>query len=143
MLLGSGCDLDLRLHNKHLCSTCRFGVTQTSAGSSRSSMENGGREREQGAESDEDDDHQQNTSDTGRERCRLSIYLLVSRKLCIKGILLFGFQGQAGQQTSGIAERPQGPRPMRGGMLQGAAHRRRKLAGPISLISSLSLGENN
>lgn len=44
----------------------RFGVTQTSAGSSRSSMENGRRDQGQGPESDEDDDHQQNTPDTGR-----------------------------------------------------------------------------
>lgn len=31
-------------------------------------MENGRRDQEQGAESDEDDDHRQNASDTGRER---------------------------------------------------------------------------
>lgn len=29
-------------------------------------MENGGRERDRGSESDEDDDSQQNTSETGR-----------------------------------------------------------------------------
>ncbi|XP_003978570.2 serine/threonine-protein phosphatase 6 regulatory subunit 2a [Takifugu rubripes] len=46
-------------------SRTRFGVTQTSEGSSRSSMENGRRDQEQGAESDEDDDHRQNASDTG------------------------------------------------------------------------------
>lgn len=48
----------------------RFGVTRTSAGSSRSSMENGRREREKGAESDEEDndEHQQNTSDGGTEK---------------------------------------------------------------------------
>uniref|UniRef100_A0A671YA14 Protein phosphatase 6, regulatory subunit 2a n=1 Tax=Sparus aurata TaxID=8175 RepID=A0A671YA14_SPAAU len=36
-------------------SRTRFGVSQTSEGSSRSSMENGGRERDRGSESDEDE----------------------------------------------------------------------------------------
>ncbi|XP_069012545.1 serine/threonine-protein phosphatase 6 regulatory subunit 2a isoform X4 [Embiotoca jacksoni] len=45
-------------------SRTRFGVSQTSEGSSRSSMENGGRERDRGSESDEDEDSEQNTSDT-------------------------------------------------------------------------------
>uniref|UniRef100_A0A3B5A261 Serine/threonine-protein phosphatase 6 regulatory subunit 2-like n=1 Tax=Stegastes partitus TaxID=144197 RepID=A0A3B5A261_9TELE len=40
-----------------------FGVSQTSDGSSRSSMENGGRERDRGSESDEDEDSEQNISD--------------------------------------------------------------------------------
>lgn len=47
----------------------RFGVSQTSTGSSRSSLENGGRERDRssGSDDDEDDDSlQQNTSDAGR-----------------------------------------------------------------------------
>ncbi|CAI5637575.1 unnamed protein product [Oreochromis niloticus] len=46
-------------------SRTRFGVSQTSEGSSRSSMENGGRERDRGSESDEDEDSEQNTSDSG------------------------------------------------------------------------------
>lgn len=53
----------------------RFGVSQTSTGSSRSSLENGGRERDRSSGSDDDDDDggndddssQQNTSDAGRE----------------------------------------------------------------------------
>ncbi|XP_010735231.1 serine/threonine-protein phosphatase 6 regulatory subunit 2a isoform X1 [Larimichthys crocea] len=45
-------------------SRTRFGVSQTSEGSSRNSMENGGRERDHGSESDEDEDSEQNTSDT-------------------------------------------------------------------------------
>ncbi|XP_067346360.1 serine/threonine-protein phosphatase 6 regulatory subunit 2a isoform X2 [Channa argus] len=45
-------------------SRTRFGVSQTSEGSSRSSMENGGRERDHGSESDEDEDTEQNASDT-------------------------------------------------------------------------------
>uniref|UniRef100_A0A8C3B0M1 Protein phosphatase 6, regulatory subunit 2a n=1 Tax=Cyclopterus lumpus TaxID=8103 RepID=A0A8C3B0M1_CYCLU len=48
-------------------SRTRFGVSQTSEESPRSSMENGGRERDHGSESDEDEDcEQQNTSETGR-----------------------------------------------------------------------------
>ncbi|XP_068573194.1 serine/threonine-protein phosphatase 6 regulatory subunit 2a isoform X4 [Cebidichthys violaceus] len=47
-------------------SRTRFGVSQTSEESSRSSMENGGRERDHGSESDEDEDCEQNTSETGR-----------------------------------------------------------------------------
>uniref|UniRef100_A0A671Y381 Protein phosphatase 6, regulatory subunit 2a n=1 Tax=Sparus aurata TaxID=8175 RepID=A0A671Y381_SPAAU len=47
-------------------SRTRFGVSQTSEGSSRSSMENGGRERDRGSESDEDESDEQNTSDSGR-----------------------------------------------------------------------------
>ncbi|AWP00970.1 putative serine/threonine-protein phosphatase 6 regulatory subunit 2-like [Scophthalmus maximus] len=46
-------------------SRTRFGVSQTSEGSSRSSMENGGREQDRGSESDEDEDTEQNTSETG------------------------------------------------------------------------------
>ncbi|XP_013875574.1 serine/threonine-protein phosphatase 6 regulatory subunit 2a [Austrofundulus limnaeus] len=46
-------------------SRTRFGVSQTSEGSSRSSMENGHRERDRGSESDEDEDSEQNTSDAG------------------------------------------------------------------------------
>ncbi|KAM4569953.1 serine/threonine-protein phosphatase 6 regulatory subunit 2a isoform 3-T4 [Odontesthes bonariensis] len=46
-------------------SRTRFGVSQTSEGSSRNSMENGGRERDRGSESDEDEDSEQNTSDAG------------------------------------------------------------------------------
>ncbi|XP_019955437.2 serine/threonine-protein phosphatase 6 regulatory subunit 2a isoform X3 [Paralichthys olivaceus] len=46
-------------------SRTRFGVSQTSEGSSRSSMENGGREQDRGSESDEDEDAEQNTSDSG------------------------------------------------------------------------------
>lgn len=38
-------------------------------------MENGGRERDRGSESEEDDDSQQNTSDTGRlEERRAATY---------------------------------------------------------------------
>ncbi|XP_035852200.1 serine/threonine-protein phosphatase 6 regulatory subunit 2a isoform X1 [Sander lucioperca] len=44
-------------------SRTRFGVSQTSENSSRSSMENGGRERDHGSESDEDEDSEQNTSE--------------------------------------------------------------------------------
>ncbi|XP_075932177.1 serine/threonine-protein phosphatase 6 regulatory subunit 2a isoform X4 [Anarhichas minor] len=47
-------------------SRTRFGVSQTSEESSRSSMENGGRERDHGSESDEDEDCEQNASETGR-----------------------------------------------------------------------------
>uniref|UniRef100_A0A668A4F0 Protein phosphatase 6, regulatory subunit 2a n=1 Tax=Myripristis murdjan TaxID=586833 RepID=A0A668A4F0_9TELE len=47
-------------------SRTRFGVSHPSEGSSRSSLENGGRERDRGSESDEDEDSPQNTSDTGR-----------------------------------------------------------------------------
>ncbi|KAM9845794.1 serine/threonine-protein phosphatase 6 regulatory subunit 2a isoform 2-T3 [Aulostomus maculatus] len=46
-------------------SRTRFGVSQTSGGSSRSSLENGGRGRDCGSESDEDEDSEKNTSDTG------------------------------------------------------------------------------
>ncbi|XP_054656096.1 serine/threonine-protein phosphatase 6 regulatory subunit 2a isoform X2 [Dunckerocampus dactyliophorus] len=46
-------------------SRTRFGVSQPSEGSSRSSLENGGQEQDCGSESDEDDDFEQNTSDTG------------------------------------------------------------------------------
>ncbi|XP_060924499.1 serine/threonine-protein phosphatase 6 regulatory subunit 2a isoform X2 [Limanda limanda] len=46
-------------------SRTRFGVSQTSEGSSRSSLENGGREQDRGSESDEDEDSEQNTSDSG------------------------------------------------------------------------------
>lgn len=108
-------------------------------------MENGRRDREQGAESDEDDDHQQNTSDTGRERSWAvnKPVIIQSNGYGVKCISLFGFQGQAGQQTSGIAERMRGPRPSQGGSLQGETHRCRKLAGPISLSLGLSLGEKN
>uniref|UniRef100_A0A665UJK5 Serine/threonine-protein phosphatase 6 regulatory subunit 2-like n=1 Tax=Echeneis naucrates TaxID=173247 RepID=A0A665UJK5_ECHNA len=47
-------------------SRTRFGVSQTSEGSSRSSMENGGRDQDRGSESDEDEDSELNMSDTGR-----------------------------------------------------------------------------
>ncbi|XP_068442141.1 serine/threonine-protein phosphatase 6 regulatory subunit 2a isoform X2 [Clinocottus analis] len=46
-------------------SRTRFGVSQTSEESPRNSMENGGRERDHGSESDEDEDGVQNTSETG------------------------------------------------------------------------------
>nr|XP_020457024.1 serine/threonine-protein phosphatase 6 regulatory subunit 2 isoform X2 [Monopterus albus] len=46
-------------------SRTRFGVSQSSEGSSRSSLENGDRERDHGSDSDEDEDSEQNTSDTG------------------------------------------------------------------------------
>ncbi|XP_040029710.2 serine/threonine-protein phosphatase 6 regulatory subunit 2a isoform X2 [Gasterosteus aculeatus] len=46
-------------------SRTRFGVSQTSEESSRSNMENGGRERDHGSGSDEDEDCEQNTSETG------------------------------------------------------------------------------
>uniref|UniRef100_A0A3B5AFT7 Serine/threonine-protein phosphatase 6 regulatory subunit 2-like n=1 Tax=Stegastes partitus TaxID=144197 RepID=A0A3B5AFT7_9TELE len=49
---------------KQAKSRTRFGVSQTSDGSSRSSMENGGRERDRGSESDEDEDSEQNISDS-------------------------------------------------------------------------------
>uniref|UniRef100_A0A7N8Y508 Protein phosphatase 6, regulatory subunit 2a n=1 Tax=Mastacembelus armatus TaxID=205130 RepID=A0A7N8Y508_9TELE len=45
-------------------SRTRFGVSQTSEGSSRSSLENGGRDRDHRSESDEDEDSEQNTSNT-------------------------------------------------------------------------------
>uniref|UniRef100_A0A4W6EAQ1 Protein phosphatase 6, regulatory subunit 2a n=1 Tax=Lates calcarifer TaxID=8187 RepID=A0A4W6EAQ1_LATCA len=48
-------------------SRTRFGVSQTSEGSSRNSLENGGREQDRGSESDEDEDSDHNTSDTGRQ----------------------------------------------------------------------------
>ncbi|XP_019721746.1 serine/threonine-protein phosphatase 6 regulatory subunit 2a isoform X2 [Hippocampus comes] len=46
-------------------SRTRFGVSQTSEGSSRSSLENGGQEQDCGSESDEEEDFEQNTSDAG------------------------------------------------------------------------------
>uniref|UniRef100_A0A4W5KFQ6 Protein phosphatase 6, regulatory subunit 2a n=1 Tax=Hucho hucho TaxID=62062 RepID=A0A4W5KFQ6_9TELE len=46
-------------------SRTRFGVSHTSESSSRSSLENGGRERDRGSGSDEDDDSRQSASDTG------------------------------------------------------------------------------
>ncbi|KAL6117099.1 ppp6r2 [Pungitius sinensis] len=46
-------------------SRTRFGVSQTSEESSGSRMENGGRERGHGSGSDEDEDCEQNTSETG------------------------------------------------------------------------------
>ncbi|XP_037099004.1 serine/threonine-protein phosphatase 6 regulatory subunit 2a isoform X2 [Syngnathus acus] len=46
-------------------SRTRFGVSQTSEGSSRSSLENGGQEQDCGSESDEEEEFEQNTSDTG------------------------------------------------------------------------------
>lgn len=54
------------LNLSSLFNSSRFGVSQTSAGSSRSSMENGSRERDRGSESDEDNDSRQNTSEMGR-----------------------------------------------------------------------------
>ncbi|XP_061124592.1 serine/threonine-protein phosphatase 6 regulatory subunit 2a isoform X7 [Syngnathus typhle] len=45
-------------------SRTRFGVSQTSEGSSRSSLENGG-QQDCGSESDEEEEFEQNTSDTG------------------------------------------------------------------------------
>ncbi|XP_008314194.1 serine/threonine-protein phosphatase 6 regulatory subunit 2-like [Cynoglossus semilaevis] len=45
-------------------SRTRFGVSQTSEGSSRSSLENGGREQDCGSESDEEAESESNTSDT-------------------------------------------------------------------------------
>ncbi|XP_068163275.1 serine/threonine-protein phosphatase 6 regulatory subunit 2a isoform X3 [Antennarius striatus] len=49
----------------HAKSRTRFGVSQTSDGCSRSSMENGGRERDRSSESDEDEESEQNRSDSG------------------------------------------------------------------------------
>ncbi|XP_077566271.1 serine/threonine-protein phosphatase 6 regulatory subunit 2a isoform X2 [Stigmatopora nigra] len=49
----------------HAKSRTRFGVSQTSEGSSRSSLENGGQEQDCGSESDEEEDFEQNTSDPG------------------------------------------------------------------------------
>ncbi|XP_021419434.2 serine/threonine-protein phosphatase 6 regulatory subunit 2 isoform X5 [Oncorhynchus mykiss] len=46
-------------------SRTRFGVSHTSESSSRSSLENGGRERDRGSGSDEDDDSRQSASDPG------------------------------------------------------------------------------
>nr|XP_049617107.1 serine/threonine-protein phosphatase 6 regulatory subunit 2a isoform X2 [Syngnathus scovelli] len=46
-------------------SRTRFGVSQTSEGSSRSSLENGGQDPDCGSESDEEEEFEQNTSDTG------------------------------------------------------------------------------
>ncbi|XP_041716111.2 serine/threonine-protein phosphatase 6 regulatory subunit 2-like isoform X1 [Coregonus clupeaformis] len=46
-------------------SRTRFGVSHTSESSSRSSLENGGRERDRGSGSDEDDDSRQSAPDTG------------------------------------------------------------------------------
>ncbi|XP_024141351.1 serine/threonine-protein phosphatase 6 regulatory subunit 2a [Oryzias melastigma] len=46
-------------------SRTRFGVSQTSESSSRSSMENGGQQRDHGSESDDGDDSEQNSSDPG------------------------------------------------------------------------------
>lgn len=68
---GDGCAIWGSQATQVLSSTFRrFGATQTSAGSSRGGMENGGRERRQGAESDEEDydNHQRTASDPGRAR---------------------------------------------------------------------------
>uniref|UniRef100_A0A4W5QY29 Protein phosphatase 6, regulatory subunit 2a n=1 Tax=Hucho hucho TaxID=62062 RepID=A0A4W5QY29_9TELE len=46
-------------------SRTRFGVSHTSESSSRSSLENGGREQDRGSGSDEDEDSRQSASDTG------------------------------------------------------------------------------
>ncbi|XP_037551734.1 serine/threonine-protein phosphatase 6 regulatory subunit 2 [Nematolebias whitei] len=46
-------------------SRTRFGVSQTSEGSSRSSLENGHQDQDRGSESDEEDDSEQNSSDAG------------------------------------------------------------------------------
>lgn len=52
------------------------------------------------------------------------------------------FQVQAGQQISGTLEGLQHPKPQQGGTAQpGVEQRRRELAGPTSLSSSLSPGE--
>lgn len=68
-LLSAACSTALLIPNVSLLFlSSRFGVSQTSEGSSRSSIENGGRERDHGSESDEDEDSEQNTSDTGRLR---------------------------------------------------------------------------
>uniref|UniRef100_A0A673CK04 Serine/threonine-protein phosphatase 6 regulatory subunit 2-like n=1 Tax=Sphaeramia orbicularis TaxID=375764 RepID=A0A673CK04_9TELE len=48
-------------------SRTRFGVSQTSEGSSRSSLENGGRVRDRGSESDEDEESEPNSSDPGTD----------------------------------------------------------------------------
>lgn len=63
-------------------------MTQTSEGSSRGSLENGGRERDHGSESDEDEDSEQNTSDSGEQEQRLqtksNIYVLESAPFLMK-----------------------------------------------------------
>lgn len=58
--------LSFVFHFSLLFLSARFGVSHPSEGSSRSSLENGGRERDRGSESDEDEDSPQITSDTGR-----------------------------------------------------------------------------
>lgn len=70
-ILGSASAPETCCRSTGFSSACRFGVSQTSEGSSRSSMENGGRERDHGSESDEDEDSEQNTSDTGRPKTRV------------------------------------------------------------------------
>ncbi|MEQ2182017.1 hypothetical protein GOODEAATRI_017731, partial [Goodea atripinnis] len=46
-------------------SRTRFGVSQTSEGGSRGSMENGRQEQDHGSQSDEEEDSEQSTSDAG------------------------------------------------------------------------------
>uniref|UniRef100_A0A8C4ILI8 Protein phosphatase 6 regulatory subunit 2 n=1 Tax=Dicentrarchus labrax TaxID=13489 RepID=A0A8C4ILI8_DICLA len=121
-------------------SRTRFGVSQTSEGSSLSSMENGGRERDRGSESDEDEDSEQNTSDTGRLEAHFKIGSCLGLKELVS--FWFCFQVQAGQQISGTLEGLQHPKPQQGGTAQpGVEQRRRELAGPTSLSSSLSPGK--
>uniref|UniRef100_A0A3Q1CJQ4 Protein phosphatase 6, regulatory subunit 2a n=2 Tax=Amphiprion ocellaris TaxID=80972 RepID=A0A3Q1CJQ4_AMPOC len=70
-------------------SRTRFGVSQTSDGSSRSSMENGGRERDRGSESDEDEDSEQNISDAGRlEERQLNAVLICEQSFLIRRLCL-------------------------------------------------------
>uniref|UniRef100_A0A8C6NX31 Protein phosphatase 6, regulatory subunit 2a n=1 Tax=Nothobranchius furzeri TaxID=105023 RepID=A0A8C6NX31_NOTFU len=57
-------DRDIDYATQAKCRT-RFGVSQTSEGNSRNSMENGRQEQDHGSESDEDEDSEQNTSDGG------------------------------------------------------------------------------
>lgn len=139
--------------------TRRFGVSQTSTGSSRSSLENGGRERDRSSGSDdddEDDSSQQNTSDAGRviksgrgcdcvfTRVTSDIKKNKNKKADkFPSVLVCSFpsQDQAGQQTSGT---PKGRRrkPLQGGTARWRVQLRcRKPAGPTSPSSSLSLGE--
>lgn len=112
-------------------------------------MENGGREQDRGSESDEDEDSEQNTSETGRYRDGggrlLTEHGLVSFQplLCLSRVLCPSrLQVRAGQQTSGSLEGQRRPRPRQAGTAQqGAGQRHRSRAGPTSLSSSLSPGE--
>lgn len=120
-------------------------MSQTSEGNSRSSLENGGRERDRGSESDEDEESEQNISDTGRSEYSSVLPVTLTHELPLSAqvsVCVTCLQVLAGRQISGILEGLQHPKAQQGGrarLVMQQSHA--KVAGLTSLSSSLSLGE--